>query len=147
MDTFLWERHSKPPSCDYAEVFYQDDRTSSLPRRVLMTVSTTPDWLKETTLLCDLKSLVNENKENKENNDSMWAFLRQLRTQTVPNTDVYELIPLFMVFEQVVRDTAFFLQQASDQIRKIVSSIPPLFSKYPLLYQGFTTAVNPLSFC
>jgi hypothetical protein len=112
-----------------------------------MTVSTTPDWLKETTLLCDLKSLVNENKENKENNDSMWAFLRQLRTQTVPNTDVYELIPLFMVFEQVVRDTAFFLQQASDQIRKIVSSIPPLFSKYPLLYQGFTTAVNPLSFC
>ena len=45
-DTFLWERYSKPPSSDYAEVFYQDDRASNQPRRVLMTVSTTPAWSK-----------------------------------------------------------------------------------------------------
>lgn len=45
-DTFLWERYSKPPSSDYAEVFYQDDRASSQPRRVFMAVSTTPAWSK-----------------------------------------------------------------------------------------------------
>ena len=41
-DTFLWERYSKPPSSDYAEIFYQDDHTPNQPQRVLMTISTTP---------------------------------------------------------------------------------------------------------
>lgn len=87
-----------------------------------MTVSTTPDWLKETTLLHDIKSLLNDTKSEE---DQRWTFLQRLKMQTGPQNDGYSLLPLFIVFEQVVRDSAFFLQQASNEIRKIVCF--PLF--------------------
>ena len=105
-----------------------------MPRRVLMTVSTTPDWLKETTLIRDLKALLSEEKESE---DHMWTFLQRLRMQEITNTDVYSLVPLFIVFEQVIRDTAYFLQEASDQIRKIVSFILPSFRRSPDFHSVF----------
>ena len=88
-----------------------------------MTVSTTPEWLKGTTLLHDMKSLLNCTKLE---GDRRWTFLQQLKKQTDPQSDSYSLLPLFIIFEQVIRDTAHFLQQASNEIRKIVRL--PLFT-------------------
>lgn len=82
-----------------------------------MTLSTTPNWLKETTLLHDIKSLLNDTNSEE---DQKWTFLQQLKMQTVLHNDGYSLLPLFIVFEQVIRDSAFFLQEASNEIRKIV---------------------------
>jgi hypothetical protein len=113
-DTFLWERYSKPPSSDYAEVFYQDDCASNQPRRVLMTVSTTPTWMRSTPLLGSLKHLLG-------GSDDVSALMKQLSPDQ--QNDFYSLLPLFLVFEQIIGDTAEFLQQASDEVLKIVGSI------------------------
>ena len=139
IDTFLWEPHSQPPSCDYAEVFYQDDRASRQPRRVLITVSSTPDWMKETSLLRGLKiSLSEENDGEMENQSEVWKFLQSMKMQKLPhNTELYNLVPLFLVFEQIIIDTSFFLQHASDEIRKIVSgtSKPFPYCNAPSMYR------------
>jgi hypothetical protein len=94
-----------------------------------MTLSTTPDWLKETTLLHDIKSLLNDTNSEE---DQRWTFLQQLKMQTVLHNDGYSLLPLFIVFEQVIRDSAFFLQQASNEMRKIVCFPFSLISKIRL---------------
>ncbi len=115
-DTFLWERHSNPPLCDYAEVFYQDDMLSkSKPRRVLLTVSTTPDWLAATSLLGDLKLRLRERTEVPED---LWPFMKKLSFD--PQSPSFYLLPLFAIFDQIIRDTATFLEQASDEVMKIV---------------------------
>jgi hypothetical protein len=119
-ETFLWERHSKPPPCDYVEVFYQEDTALKLdhPRRVFMTVSTAPDWMDTTPLLGDLKSLLNGKLKNGYH---MWPVMEQLlKSQDV---DRYALLPLFLVFEQAIQDTAKFIQQAHNEITKIVSHL------------------------
>jgi hypothetical protein len=45
-----------------------------------------------------------------------------LKSQDV---DRYALLPLFLVFEQAIQDTAKFIQQAHNEITKIVSHILP----------------------
>ena len=40
--------------------------------------------------------------------------------------DFYTLLPLFLVFEQIIGDTTVFIQQASDEVMKMVSPSSPL---------------------
>jgi hypothetical protein len=88
-----------------------------------MTVSTAPDWMDTTPLLNDLKSLLNGKLKD---GYYMWPAMEQLvKSQDV---DRYALLPLFLVFEQAVQDTARFIQQAHNEITKIVSYIPTLTS-------------------
>ena len=124
-ETFLWERHSKPPPCEYVEVFYQDDTSLKLdhPRRTFMTVSTTPEWLDTTPLLSDLRSRLNGQPKNEH---PMWQVIEGLSmTQDVGTA--YALLPLFLVFEQAIHDTARFIQQAHNEVMKIVSHIMTQF--------------------
>ena len=111
-DTFLWERFSKPPSCDYAEIFYQDDQTTTQPRRVLMTVSTTPSWMRVTPLLTSMKLLLDASEHGS-------SIMQRLPADQ--HSDYHSLVPLFAVFELIIQDTSVFLQQAVDEIMKIVS--------------------------
>jgi hypothetical protein len=128
-DEFLWERHSKPPACDYAEVFYQ--KSDGQPRRVLMTISTSPDWMETSPLLGDLKSRLDETTrlDEKETNTEAWYLLRELKRQ--PSRNGYALLPLLAVFEQVIQDGSFFVQRASDQIMGLVC-----------LFLSFTTSCH-----
>ena len=81
-----------------------------------MTVSTAPEWMDTTALLSDLKSLLN-GKLDKET--PKWPIMGQLlMTQDVSG---YTLLPLFLVFEQAIHDTARFIQQAHNEVTKIVS--------------------------
>lgn len=117
-DEFLWERHSKPPACDYAEVFYQ--KSDGQPRRVLMTISTSPEWMETSPLLGDLKSRLDETPrlDKKGTNIDAWYLLRELQTQ--PSRNGYALLPLLAIFEQVIQDGSFFVKRASDQIMGLV---------------------------
>jgi hypothetical protein len=117
-ETFLWERHSKPPPCDYVEVFYQEDTDLKLdhPRRVFMTVSTASEWVDTTPLLSDLKSLLNGKLKS---GPPIWPIMERLLMSQ--DGSGYTLLPLFLVFEQAVQDTARFVQQAHNEVTKIVS--------------------------
>jgi hypothetical protein len=83
-----------------------------------MTVSTAPDWMDTTPLLGDLKSLLNGKPKNGYH---MWPVMEKLLESQ--DVDRYALLPLFLVFEQAIQDTARFTQQAHNEITKIVSRI------------------------
>ncbi|KAH6682797.1 hypothetical protein B0J14DRAFT_574378 [Halenospora varia] len=114
LNTFLWEKYSEPPICDYAEVFYQDDRAFSGPRRVLMTISNKSETEDASSLMHDLQYFL---KSRKPDDPEVWPFM--LLLQSDPHSDGYGLLPIFVVFEEMVRDTAIFLQQATDELKKL----------------------------
>ncbi|RDL40172.1 uncharacterized protein BP5553_00151 [Venustampulla echinocandica] len=116
-NSFLWEQHSMPPSCSYAEIFYQDDRAFPGPRRVLMTASNNTNSetsFRTTPLLEDLKFFL---KTRRPDDPQVWPFM--LLLQSNPQTDGYNLLPLFILFEEIISDTAIFLQQVTDEITKL----------------------------
>ncbi|KAH8687390.1 hypothetical protein BGZ60DRAFT_6730 [Tricladium varicosporioides] len=114
INTFLWEKYSEPPPCDYTEVFYQDDRAFPGPRRVLMTISNKPETENASSLMHDMKYFL---KSRKPDDPEVWPFM--LLLQSDPHSDGYGLLPIFVVFEEMVRDTAIFLQQATDELKKL----------------------------
>jgi len=116
IDNFLQERHSLPPTCDYAEIFFQDDRTLPGPRRVLITCSTTPEQLGTSSIMDDFKFLL---KSRNADEPDIWPFM--LLLQSNPHSDGYSLLPIFIVLQEIIWDTAIFLQQASDEIKRLVS--------------------------
>ncbi|TVY39590.1 hypothetical protein LOCC1_G006264 [Lachnellula occidentalis] len=114
IDNFLWERHSLPPACDYAEIFFQDDRASPAPRRVLITCSTTSEAQGISSIMDDLKFFL---KSRKADDPNMWPFM--LLLQSNPHSDGYSVLPIFIVLQEIIVDTANFLQQASDEIMRL----------------------------
>ncbi|TVY41967.1 hypothetical protein LSUB1_G002428 [Lachnellula subtilissima] len=114
IDNFLWERHSLPPTCDYAEIFFQDDRASPAPRRVLITCSTTSKAQEISSIMDDLKYIL---KTRKADDPNMWPFM--LLLQANPHSDGYSVLPIFIVLQEIIVDTATFLQQAWDEIIKL----------------------------
>lgn len=52
------------------------------------------------------------------------AFMQKLSSDQ--QDDFYTLLPLFLVFEQIIGDTTVFIQQASDEVMKMVSPSSPL---------------------
>ncbi|TVY26833.1 hypothetical protein LHYA1_G004799 [Lachnellula hyalina] len=114
IDNFLWERHSLPPTCDYAEIFFQDDQTSPAPRMVLITCSTTSKAPQISSIMDDLKYIL---KSRKADDPNMWPFI--LLLQSNPHSDGYSVLPIFIVLQEIIVDTANFLQQAWDEIIKL----------------------------
>lgn len=45
-----------------------------------------------------------------------------LLLQSNPRSDVFNLLPIFVVFQKIIDDTTVFLKEASDQIMRVVSS-------------------------
>jgi hypothetical protein len=77
-----------------------------------MTISTTPSWMCATPLLASLKLLLDASAQGT-------SIIQRLPSDQ--QSDFYNLIPLFVLFEQIIGDTSIFLQQAVDEIMKIVS--------------------------
>lgn len=116
IDNFLWERHSLPPTCDYAEIFFQDDRALPGPRRVLMTCSHTLEGRGTSPIMDDFKFLL---KPRRADEPDVWPFM--LLLQSNPHSDGYSLLPIFIVLQEIIGDTATFLHQAFDEIMRLVS--------------------------
>lgn len=114
--TFSREEYAEPPHCSYAEVFYQDDRAIPGPRRVMMTINNKPytsdfSSTEEPSLMNDIKYFL---RTRKPDDPDVWPFM--LLLQSAPQCTGYSLLPIFIILEIIVRDTALFLQQASDEI-------------------------------
>jgi hypothetical protein len=108
-ETFLWELYSQPPTCDFAEVFYQDDTNSKTDsRRVFMTSSTTSLEVQGFPLVADLGNDV----------DKTWEFIQGQRRGAFGDEIV--LLPIFAVLDRILQDTVWFFQKASDEVMKIV---------------------------
>ncbi|KAG9234555.1 hypothetical protein BJ875DRAFT_495741 [Amylocarpus encephaloides] len=121
VSSFTWEKHANPPSCYYAEIFYQDDRGIPGPRKVMMSVGNDQSIMESglyeresSQLMDDLKHFL---KTRKPDDPDVWPFM--LLLQSNPQGDGYNMLPLFVLFEVIVRDTAVFLKEASDEIMRL----------------------------
>jgi hypothetical protein len=81
-----------------------------------MTCSTTPERLGTSSIMDDFKFLL---KSRKADEPDIWPFM--LLLQSNPHSDGYSLLPVFIVIQEIIGDTANFLQQASEEIMRLVS--------------------------
>ncbi|CAG8957728.1 hypothetical protein HYFRA_00000064 [Hymenoscyphus fraxineus] len=117
--TFSREEYATPPSCSYAEIFYQDDRSIPGPRRVMMTINNKlynndSPTTEEPLLLDEIKHFL---RTRKADDPELWPFM--LLLQSAPQSMGYSLLPIFIILEIIVRDTATFLKEASDEIHHL----------------------------
>ena len=83
-----------------------------------MTCSTPPDRSGTSSMVDDFKFLL---KSRKADDPDIWPFM--LLLQSNPHSDGYSLLPFFIVLQEIIVDTANFLQQASDEIMRLVSPL------------------------
>jgi hypothetical protein len=81
-----------------------------------MTCSTTPEGRGTSPIIDDFKFLL---KPRRADEPDVWPFM--LLLQSNPHSDGYSLLPIFIVLQEIIGDTALFLQQASDEIMRLVS--------------------------
>lgn len=82
-----------------------------------MTCSKTPEGLGASSMMEDFKFLL---KTRRADEPDIWPYM--LLLQSNPHSDGYSLLPIFIVLQEIIGDSAIFLQQASDEIRRLVSS-------------------------